>query len=363
MNPTSDVLEIEAQGREGLVLDLALPVLAAWRRTSRVLAFRPSMGISGLNPREAARVRTLALATGARATGLFEGANEFRLGFSDEPEAESGIDADLSGYALPPIVSDLSIAAFGLPRGASATHHLQGFTHQRLASAHGYSARTLTRLSSQLGLDLAVRVDEPGFEPQGEGRITIEAARRSRTPSEIVSWKDRGELVGVHATLGGVRPRPEQFSRIEAELRQSFWEARRLEPSVAHLVSNEGDAGAFLQVDVEFERGGAAFLEMAPRQASPEAIARRVVARALAFCDGYAAGDEFTGPAAIAAAVAARAAFEIALVPSPTLDAAVALLNAVGAEITTGEAPGLTIVRVAPPRAPEDPSIAPPTTH
>ena len=65
----TETLEIDAQGRESLVLDVALPVLGAWATSARVVGFRPSMGVSGLSPREVARLRTLGLATASKATG------------------------------------------------------------------------------------------------------------------------------------------------------------------------------------------------------------------------------------------------------------------------------------------------------
>ena len=102
-----ETLEIDARGREGFVLDIALPVLAGWSTSVRVCAFRASMGVSGLSAREVARLRTLGLATSARATGIFEGANDFRFAFPTDPERAAilvrpGVEADLGGHPLPP---------------------------------------------------------------------------------------------------------------------------------------------------------------------------------------------------------------------------------------------------------------------
>ncbi len=175
--PATETLELDAQGREGLILDTALPVLAAWAKAIRVVNFRPSMGVSGLSARDVARLRTLGLAAASKATGLFEGANDFRLGFPADgnigADMSLGVEADLGGHPLAPVVSDLAIASFGLPPGRSLTHRLRGFTHVRSASAQGYGARVLAALGREFGLDLAITLEALGFEPQGLGSIAL----------------------------------------------------------------------------------------------------------------------------------------------------------------------------------------------
>ena len=236
-NPLSpvptDTLEIDAQGREALVLDVALPVLGAWATSARVIGFRPSMGVSGLSPREVARLRTLGLATAARATGIFEGANDFRMGFPVDQTSSMiapafGVEADLGGHPLAPVASDLCVASFGLPAGKRLTHRLRGFTHVRAANAQGYAARTLHSLGREFGVDLEVTTEELGFEPQGLGVVAISAGRAQASAGRPVNWKDRGELRAVRVVLGGVRPNPDQIERLEAALREGLWEARRL---------------------------------------------------------------------------------------------------------------------------------------
>lgn len=351
--PAIETLEIDAQGREGIVLDVALPVLAAWARSVRVVGFRPSMGVSGLSPREVARLRTLGLATASRVTGAFEGANDFRLAFRAEMGMalalpSLGVEADLGGHPLAPVVSDLTIASFGLPAGKSLTHRLRGFTHIRAANAQGYGAHTLTGLGREFDLDLKITTLELGFEPQGLGSVSIAASRNARPADRPVDWKDRGELRSIHAVIGGVRPKVEQMDRLEAALREVFWEARRIEPVIERLITPGVDLGAFLQVDVECERGGATFMDVAGRSAAPLKVARRAVRRALGFWDSSATCDEVTGIAALASAIAARGAFKLSLVPSQGLSAALGLLRDIGAHIEEEEARGLVILRIAP---------------
>jgi RNA 3'-terminal phosphate cyclase len=348
----TETLEIDAQGREGLVLDVALPVLGAWARSVRVVGFRPSMGVSGLSPREVARLRTLGLATASKATGVFEGANDFRLGFPHEMGVSIapptfGVEADLGGHPLAPVVSDLSIASFGLPVGKSLTHELRGFTHLRAATAHGYGARTLEALGREFGLDLKVTTEELGFEPQGLGRVTLAVSRRSRAGASV-NWKDRGELRAIHAIMGGVRPKQEQMDRLEAELREALWEARRIEPMVERVITPGVDLGAFLQIDVECERGGATFMDIVGRSAAPLPMARRAVKRAFGFFDSSATCDEVTGITALSAAIAARGEFELALSPSERLSGSLALLRDIGAYIEEEEAPGLVLLKTRP---------------
>jgi RNA 3'-terminal phosphate cyclase len=350
----TETLEIDAQSREGLVLDVALPVLGAWATSVRVLGFRPSMGVSGLSPREVARLRTLGLATASKATGVFEGANDFRLGFPHEMGVSIapptfGVEADLGGHPLAPVVADLTIASFGLPVGKSLTHRLRGFTHLRAASAQGYGSRTLEALGREFGLDLEVTTEELGFEPQGLGSVSIAACRRSAAGASV-NWKERGGLRAIHAVMGGVRPKQEQMDRLEAELREALWEARRIEPKVQRVITPGVDLGAFLQIDVECERGGATFMDIVGRSAAPLPMARRAVKRAFGFWDSSASCDETTGITALSAAVAARGEFELALVPSERLSAALALLRDIGARIEEDEAPGLVMLRTCPQR-------------
>lgn len=344
--------EIDAQNREGLVLDVSLPILGAWARSVRVHGFRPSMGVSGLSPREVARLRTLGLATSARATGLFEGANDFRLGFpvgaEGLPTQPSSVEADLGGHPLAPVVADLTVAAFGLPAGRTLAHRLNGITHQRAASGQGYGGRTLEALGRELGVALTIRTAELGFEPQGVGRVLIDASRPRTAEGVRVDWKDRGELLGMEITIGAVRPKMEQVERLEGFLREGLWEARRLEPRITRLITPGADLGSFLQVDVVFERGGATFIDVIARSASALAQARRAVAKALAFCDSPATCDETTGITALSCALAARADLEVALPPSDRLQESIALWREMGARIEEGEAPGLVLVRTAP---------------
>ncbi len=348
--PGPETLEVDAQGREDIVLDVALPVLLAWSTRARVLGFRPSMGVSGLSPREVARLRTLGLATGARATGLFEGANDFRMGFPSASaegtiQPSFGVEADLDGHALAPVVSDLMIASFGLAEGRSMTHRLRGFTHHRGADAQGYGVRTFGALGRELGLELRVSTEELGFEPQGLGRVVISASRSASARGRAAEWTDRGKLRAVHVRLGGVRPRIEQLDRLEEALRGTWWEVLRIEPVIERLITPGVDLGAFLQVDVEFERGGATFMNVVSRSAAPLSLARRAVRKAQSYIDSGATCDEVTGVLALAAAMAARARIEMALRPSARLSATCALLRDLGARIEEEEARGLVLVK------------------
>ena len=350
----TETLEIDAQGRESLVLDVALPVLGALATSVRVVGFRPSMGVSGLSPREVARLRTLGLATASKATGVFEGANDFRLGFPHAMGVSMapptfGVEADLGGHPLAPVVSDLMIASFGLPVGKSITHELRGFTHLRAATAHGYGSRTLAVLGRNLGLDLKVTTEELGFEPQGLGKVSIGATRRSRA-GVSVDWKDRGELRAIHVIMGGVRPKQELMDRLEAEIREALWEARRIEPIMERVITQGVDLGAFLQIDVECDRGGATFMDIVGRSAAPLPMARRAVKRAFGFFDSSATCDEITGITALCAAIAARGEFELALPPSERLSGSLALLRDLGAYIEEHEAPGLVMLKTTPHR-------------
>jgi RNA 3'-terminal phosphate cyclase len=346
----TETLEIDAQGREGQVLDVALPVLGAWRRSVHVTGFRPSMGVSGLSAREVARLRTLALATGARAIGIFDGANDFRLAFPADPEPATpqtsfGVEADLGGHPLAPVVADLCVASFGLKLGQSLTHGLRGFTHVRAANAHGYGARTLSALGLELGVNLQVTTREFGFEPQGLGVVEIQAGRTRSAGAQAAEWTDRGELRSLHIVIGGVRPKAEQMDRLEAELREALWEARRIEPVVEKKVTAGVDLGAFLQVDVLCERGGATFLDVAGRSAPALPVARRAVKRALAFLDSAATCDDVTGVAVLSAAVAAQATLELGLPPNDRLSEALTLLRELGAYIDGEESKGLLLIK------------------
>jgi RNA 3'-terminal phosphate cyclase len=348
--PGPETLEVDAQGRENVILDVALPVLAAWSTSARVLGFRSSMGVSGLSPREVARLRTLGLAMGARATGLFEGATDFRMGFpsalaAGPIEPAFGVEADLGGHPLAPVVSDLMVASFGLAVGRRTTHQLRGFTHHRGADAQGHGARTLEALGRELGLELEVSIEELGFEPQGLGRIAVSASRSVSSKGRCAVWTDRGELRAVHARLGGVRPRLEQFDRLEEVLRETWWEARRIEPVIERLITPGVDLGAFLQMDVEFERGGATFMSVVSRSAAPLPLARRAVLKAQSYIDSGATCDEVTGVLALAAAMAARARIEMTLRPSARLSAACGVLRDIGARIEEEEARGLVLLK------------------
>jgi RNA 3'-terminal phosphate cyclase len=239
------------------------------------------------------------------------------------------------------------VASFGLPPGRALTHTLRGFTHLRAANAHGYGARTLAALGRAFGLDLKVVTDELGFEPQGLGKVSIEATRRTNS-GRAVDWRARGELRAIHATIGAVRPKQEQMDRLEAELREALWEARRIEPVIERLITPGVDLGAFLHLDVECETGGATFLDVAGRSAAALPLARRAVKRAFGFLDSDATCDEITGISALCAAIAGCGEFELSLAPSERLAASLSLLREIGARVDEREAPGLVILKTAP---------------
>ncbi len=150
--------------------------------------------------------------------------------------------------------------------------------------------------------------------------------------------------------LGGVRPRVGQFDRLEATLREALWESRRVEPAVTRLVTPGVDLGAFLQVDVEFERGGATFVEVVSRSSAPLPLARRAVRRVLKFWDSGATCDPVTGLLVFASALAARAEFALTLVPSDELSLACALWRDIGARLEEVEARGLVVLKTPGPR-------------
>ena len=351
--PINETPELDAQGREDLVLDIALPVLCAWGQSVQVTGFRARTGVSGLLPREAARIRTLGIAASARATGIFEGANDFRFAFPEGARRTSsgtGVDADLAGHPIAPVISDIAITTFGLAAGTAAAHRVQGLTHVRGASARGYEGRALGRLGEALSLDLGVTTEVLGFEPQGLGCVRVDASR-GNGDSRKIDWTTRGEFRALRVTLGGVRPKTEQLDKVEAAIREGLWEGRRMEPVVSRLITPGTDQGSFLQVDVECEAGGATFVEIMARSTTALTVARRTLRKALAFLDAYAVCDEVTGVGILTAAAAAGADFEIALTASERLSSAVALLREIGMEIAEGESRGLVVLRLAPPQS------------
>ena len=307
------------------------------------------MGTSGLLPREAARLRTLGLATSARATGIFDGANDFRFAFPGPRDGASrlrGVDADLAGFAVAPSVADLSIAAFGLGANDAVAHRLGGLTHLRLSTTQGMAGSVLRRLATSTGIDLSVVTEDLGFEPQGQGVVRIDAEARASDRSPI-DWSVRGGLRDVRLTLGGVRPKADALDRIEGAFKEGLWEARRMEGTIRRLVTEGTDAGVFFQVDMEYDTGGAVFHEVVPRSGSPIPIARRALRRALAFIDGYSVCDDETAIAIISAAAASGRSFTIALTPTERLTRTVALLREIGVAIEESEKPGLVVLSLA----------------
>ena len=166
-----------------------------------------------------------------------------------------------------------------------------------------------------------------------------------------MNWKERGELRAIHATLGAVRPKQEQMDRLEAELREALWEARRIEPIVARVITPGVDLGAFLQIDVECERGGATFMDIVGRSAAAMPMARRAMKRSFGFLDSDATCDEITGITALCAAIATHGEFELALPPSDRLTGSLAILRDIGAYIEEQESRGLVHLKTAPHRA------------
>jgi RNA 3'-terminal phosphate cyclase (ATP) len=166
---------------------------------------------------------------------------------------------------------------------------LTGPTHLPGSPAYHYLARHFAALVGGAGLELRYRLQRAGFHPPAGGEHSV-GVKPWSAPAAL-ELQDRGELLGLHASLGLARLPEDLGERLEGAVRHRLWETRRLEAQWQRETFASASPGSFLMLEAVFERGRAAWCLLGERKGQPEQLGDRVARRLLAFLEGEAAVD------------------------------------------------------------------------
>ncbi len=287
----------------GALLRSALALAVATGQGFQLTHFRSDESRDGLRPDDLAAVRALGLACGASISGAFDGSLDLR--FEPGPAAAGRLSFDIGDgpttgvlQALVPPLSRLS---------DRCQIDARGTTHMRGGATFHYCARHWLPALQELGYQSRLRLLRPSFAPRGDGRIWAQVTRLSRP--RALSWRSRGAVVKVGGIAGSARVKGDVAKRLRDAARRCLWEARRIESEWQVVDLRSSAPGTFLEIEVLFEHGRAAFSGLGERGLLPEALGDRTARALVRFLDGDDAVDgHLAGQLVVPCALAAGGA-------------------------------------------------------
>ena len=288
-------------GGGGLFLRGALALSAVSGRPFRMERIRAGALRPGLRPRHLAVVRALALCCGAEVHGAFEGSPDLRFLPGEPTGGEFSFDIGTAGAST--LLLEATAPVLGTAAAASRLSVVGG-THLARSPSYHFLARHWAVVVEKLGLRLRPRLLQAGFAPKAEGRIACEVRPWAR-PARL-DLSARGARVAVRGIAGAGRLKGSVAQRAADAARALLWEARRLDSDWEVIELRSSSPGSFLQVEVVFENGRAAFPAAGERGVRPELMGERAARRLLRFLDDEEAvvdpwlADQLALPMAIA---------------------------------------------------------------
>jgi RNA 3'-terminal phosphate cyclase (ATP) len=270
-----------AQGEGGgQILRTALALAAVTGQGFRIDRIRAGRLRPGLRPQHLAAVRALAMACGAEVHGAFDGSPDLRFLPGAVSPGDYSFDIGTAGAAT--LVLQAVLPVLATSSGTSRVE-MTGGTHVPRSPSHHFLARHWCEVVGRLGLHPRLRLDRAGFFPRGEGRLAGEVGPWLRPATLDLSR--RGPLVAVRGIAGAARLRGDVARRAADAARAFLWEQRRMETEWDVVELSAASPGAFLQVEVVFETGRAAFGLLGERGLRAEVMGERAARRALRFVE------------------------------------------------------------------------------
>jgi RNA 3'-terminal phosphate cyclase (ATP) len=265
----------------GQILRTALALSAATGQPFRIDRIRAKRLRPGLRPQHLAAVRAAAIACRAEVHGAFDGSPDLRFVPGAVEAGDFRFDIGTAGAVALVLQTVLPILATA---SSASRVTVTGGTHVPRSPSHHFLARHWAEVVSRLGLDVRLRLERAGFHPRGEGVLEAEVAPWA-LPGPSLDLSRRGALVAVRGISGAARLRGDVARRAADAARALLWETRRIEAEweVVELVA--ASPGAFLQAEVVFETGRAAFGLLGERGLRPEVLGERVARRVLKFVE------------------------------------------------------------------------------
>jgi RNA 3'-terminal phosphate cyclase (ATP) len=220
------------------------------------------------------------MSCGAEVHGDFDGSPDLRFLPGAVSAGSYSFDIGTAGAATLVLQSVLPVLATAA--GPSRVE-VAGGTHVPRSPSHHFLARHWCEVVGRLGLRPHLQLERAGFFPRGEGRVGADVPPWSRPATLDLSR--RGALVAVRGIAGAARLRGDVARRAAEAARELFWEQRRMETQWDVVEMNAVSPGAFLQVEVVFEMGRAAFGLLGERGLRAEVMGERAARRALRFIE------------------------------------------------------------------------------
>jgi len=291
-----------AQGEGGgQVLRTALALSAVTGQAFRIDRIRANRLRPGLRPQHLAAVRAVAMSCSAEVHGAFEGSPDLRFLPGAVSAADYAFDIGTAGAAT--LVLQAVLPVLATAAGTSRVE-VAGGTHVPRSPCHHFLSRHWCEVVGRLGLLPRLQLERAGFFPRGEGRVAAEVGPWARPAA--LDLVRRGALVAVRGIAGEARLRGEVARRAADAARALLWEQRRMETEWDVVALNAASPGAFLQVEVVFETGRAAFSLLGERGLRAEVMGERAARWALKFLEDEEAAvdpwlaDQLALPLAIA---------------------------------------------------------------
>jgi RNA 3'-terminal phosphate cyclase (ATP) len=270
-----------AQGEGGgQILRTALALAAVTGQAFRLDRIRAGRLRPGLRPQHLAAVRALGMACGAEVHGAFDGSPDLR--FLPGPVSAGEYSFDIGTAGAVTLVLQAVLPVLATSPGTSRVE-MTGGTHVPRSPTHHFLARHWCVAVEGLGLHPRLRLERAGFFPRGEGRLGGEVGPWARPATLDLSR--RGALVGVRGIAGAARLRGDVARRAADAARALLWEQRRMETEWDVVELSAVSPGAFLQVEVVFEKGRAAFSLLGERGLRAEVMGERAARWALRFLE------------------------------------------------------------------------------
>jgi RNA 3'-terminal phosphate cyclase (ATP) len=255
----------------------------------------------GLRPQHLAAVRAAAMSCGADVHGAFDGSPDLRFVPGAVSAGDFRFDIGTAGAATLVLQAVLPVLA----TAATASRvHVTGGTHVPRSPTFHFLARHWAEVVGRLGLGVRLRLERAGFFPRGEG--SVEAEVRPWTRPAALDLSRRGALVAVRGMAGAARLRGDVARRAADAARALLWEQRRIEAEWEVVDLAAASPGAFVQVEVVFETGRAAFGLLGERGLRAEVLGERAARRVLKFIEDEEAvvdpwlADQLAVPLAVA---------------------------------------------------------------
>ncbi len=270
----------------GQMLRTALALSVVTGRGFQMTRIRAGSSRPGLQPAHLTAVRAIAMTCDAKVNGAFDGSPDLRFepGTLKPGEFRFEIEtAEASGLILQTVLVVLSTA------GVRSRVAVTGGTHVPGSPSYEYLAGPWAATVGRIGIRTRFELVRAGFYPAGGGEMSAVVEPWARPAGLILD--ERGPLRAIRGVSASGRLKTDVARRQREAAESRLWEARRLASEWAVVDVPASSPGAYLFLDLEFERGRAAFGLLGERGVRPEQLGDRAARQALKFLDAEGAVD------------------------------------------------------------------------